>query len=206
MPRPGPQTDKLRAERRQRILEAATALFAQNGFSTTGISTIAQAAGVSHGTVFLYFGSKEELFRAALVEPLSEDQSIFLQMGVATESPLTRIRFMVRAQVTAISGQAVYLRLAHYVLGSRERFPDLAQVLFDYGRLVTERMVPIIEEGQRIGELAAGDPQGIAWAYFSYLQGIGLNIFDDSGAWVWQEMITNGLRIFGPLIPETEGN
>jgi AcrR family transcriptional regulator len=206
MARPGPQTEKLRAERRQRILAAATALFAQNGFSATGISTIALAAGVSHGTVFLYFGSKEELFRAALVEPLNDAQSIFLQMGVATDSPLHRIQSMVRAQVTAISGQGDYLRLVHYVLGVRKRFPDLAEFLFDTGRLVTERMVPIIAEGQRIGEFAPGDPRGIAWAYFSYLQGIGLNIFDDSGTWVWEEMIQNGLRIFGPLIPETEEN
>ena len=57
-----------REERRGDILEAAKRLFADRGFHATRISDVAAAAGVSHGTVFWHFGSKEDLFHALMDE------------------------------------------------------------------------------------------------------------------------------------------
>ena len=55
-------TSRTRLERReQEILRAATELFASTGFHTTSTRRIAEAAGVSEGTVFHYFGSKHDL-------------------------------------------------------------------------------------------------------------------------------------------------
>jgi len=51
---------------RARIREAAMALFAENGVDATGVRSIAVAAGVSPGTVNLYFGSKQGLYAACL--------------------------------------------------------------------------------------------------------------------------------------------
>lgn len=56
-----------RLEQRERgILDAATRLFASNGYHATSTRSIAAAAGVSEGTVFHYFGSKNELMLAIL--------------------------------------------------------------------------------------------------------------------------------------------
>jgi len=60
-------SSRTRLERREEeILRAATELFANNGFHTTSTRRIAEAAGVSEGTVFHYFGSKHELMLAIL--------------------------------------------------------------------------------------------------------------------------------------------
>ena len=48
------------------ILAAALALFAERGFATTRLEDVARAAGISKGTVFLYFPTKEDLFRAVV--------------------------------------------------------------------------------------------------------------------------------------------
>lgn len=53
-------------QREQGILDAATELFASHGFHATSTRRIASAAGVSEGTVFHYFGSKNELMLAIL--------------------------------------------------------------------------------------------------------------------------------------------
>lgn len=52
------------------IAEAALALFVEKGFAATRVDEIAQRAGVTKGTVYLYYENKEALFRAAVTETL----------------------------------------------------------------------------------------------------------------------------------------
>jgi AcrR family transcriptional regulator len=53
------------------LLDAALNLFVEKGFAATRMEEVAQRAGVSKGTVFLYFPSKEELFQAVVRENIS---------------------------------------------------------------------------------------------------------------------------------------
>lgn len=53
------------------LLDAALDLFLEKGFAATRVEEVAQRAGVSKGTLFLYFASKEELFKAVVRENIS---------------------------------------------------------------------------------------------------------------------------------------
>lgn len=53
------------------LLDAALDLFVEKGFAATRVEEVAARAGVSKGTLFLYFQSKEELFKAVVRENLS---------------------------------------------------------------------------------------------------------------------------------------
>ena len=53
------------------LLDAALNLFVEKGFAATRVEEVAARAGVSKGTLFLYFQSKEELFKAVVRENLS---------------------------------------------------------------------------------------------------------------------------------------
>lgn len=53
------------------LIEAALELFVEKGFAATRAEEVAKRAGVSKGTLFLYFSSKEELFKAVVRENLS---------------------------------------------------------------------------------------------------------------------------------------
>lgn len=66
---PGHQRRK--AERPQELLDAALALFVEKGFAATRAEEVARRAGVSKGTLYLYFESKEELLKAVIRERLS---------------------------------------------------------------------------------------------------------------------------------------
>lgn len=60
-----------RVERKSQILEAAKTVFAQRGYRDTSVSAVIQEAGISRGTFYSYFESKDGLFHA-LVENLAE--------------------------------------------------------------------------------------------------------------------------------------
>lgn len=53
------------------LLDAALTLFVEKGFAATRVEEVAKRAGVSKGTLFLYFASKEELFKAVVRENIS---------------------------------------------------------------------------------------------------------------------------------------
>src|SRR5215475_5478435 len=58
-----PETRRRRkAERPQEILEAAFAEFSKNGYASTTLDQIAERAGVTKGTIYVYFDNKEHLF------------------------------------------------------------------------------------------------------------------------------------------------
>lgn len=61
-----PKDDGLIARRREEILEAATRLFAADGFARTDVQVVADVLGVGKGTVYRYFETKEALFLAAV--------------------------------------------------------------------------------------------------------------------------------------------
>ena len=71
-----PQAVAAKRERRKEarpgeLLDAALDLFVEKGFAATRVEEVAARAGVSKGTLFLYFPSKEELFKAVVRENIS---------------------------------------------------------------------------------------------------------------------------------------
>jgi AcrR family transcriptional regulator len=73
--------EQQREERRNQILGAALTVFSQKGFHATNVSDVAAQAGVSQGTIYWYFESKDELFHAALL-------SAFMNFGEDTLASL----------------------------------------------------------------------------------------------------------------------
>lgn len=59
-----PRWQRRPEDRPEEILDAATTLFGEQGFARTRLEDVAKKAGVSKGTLYLYFDSKESLFRA----------------------------------------------------------------------------------------------------------------------------------------------
>src|SRR5450830_198984 len=57
--------------RPRELLAAALDLFVEKGFAATKVEEVARRAGVSKGTLFLYFASKEELFKAVVRENIA---------------------------------------------------------------------------------------------------------------------------------------
>src|SRR5690242_8610946 len=179
MPKTAEQNAQRRSARRDQILQAAIPVFARMGFAEASMADIATAAHASYGTVFLYFASKEALFHAAVLEPLAELERVFAIDAPPGMRPSAVIREMAHTQVTFVARQTNYLRLTQHVLGLRDRFPDLAEQLFAVTDRFTERIAPVIEAGQRAGELAPGKPEVIAQAYLAFLTGLGLTVLGE---------------------------
>lgn len=192
------RTEEERRERRAAILQAAIDLFAQRGFADAGISDIARAAGVSHGTVFLYFASKEALLRAAVLEPLEEFAARSLEIMEGEASALERVRGLVRDQVREMAAGRSYLQVVGEARARVDRFGDLAVETTAIIYRVVSRLAGLVAEGMEAGELAPGVPDIIAASYIAYLNGIALVVRNSEDDPVWEHLVDQGLRLFAP--------
>jgi len=108
-------------------LEAAFAEFSRNGYATTTLEQIAERAGVTKGTIYVYFDNKEHLFismvREAMNEKLEAVQSMFETHAGSTAD-------LLRAQFSFIYQHIVEDRrrreVVRMLIAEAARFPELA--------------------------------------------------------------------------------
>ena len=77
------------AKKQQTILEIALKVFAKEGFRNTDVQVIADLAGVGKGTIYRYFGNKEQLFLATAKHCLTQAGAFIQQQVVGQENPAT---------------------------------------------------------------------------------------------------------------------
>lgn len=114
-------------ERTPEILEAALASFAEKGFAGTRMDDIAKRAGITKGTIYLYFKSKEELFKALARQSIGERiAAITAQLEGADGPAAGQLRFVLTTlgHFASTSDRVVLPRV---LLAEAGNFPELAE-------------------------------------------------------------------------------
>lgn len=136
----------LREDLRERILAEATSLFADGGYSRTSMRQVAEAAGCTKPALYYHFGSKEELFRAAVGACLSGLQPILAQVGQVRGSTRDRLLAFARGMFESLRSNPTPMRL---MLAMQTR-PDHSQPDIDFAAY-HERNHSLLREVFRTG-------------------------------------------------------
>ena len=91
-----PTFDNISAEKRSRILDAATNEFAVKGFENGNIGTIAKKAGVSVGSLYKYFENKQDLFLTVVQHSISQMEELLNVLAVSDEDILIKVEKIIR--------------------------------------------------------------------------------------------------------------
>ena len=137
MPAPRFLSDKLCVSRTKRerrkearpgeLLEAALDLFVDKGFAATRSEEVAARAGVSKGTLFLYFPSKEELFKAVVIENLAGRFTEWNKEFDAYEGTTAdMLRYCMRVWWERV-GSTKASGLTKLMMSEGQNFPELAE-------------------------------------------------------------------------------
>lgn len=194
-PRTRKQTEQLREDRRRAIREASVTLFARNGFDGTSTAEVARMAGVSQATVFVYYPTKEELFRAAVLEPLAPSMELVRGILGAPGSPRERVEQLARLMLASYAREEAYLALVQYVTRLRDRFPEAAAGLMEFTTAVSALLGTVIEEGQAAGQFAAGDARHYALFFTALINGLGLLHPAPPDDPLWNDAVTAVMRM-----------
>ena len=160
---PTPQAAPAKRARRKEarpgeLLEAALALFVEKGFAATRVEEVAARAGVSKGTLFLYFPSKEELFKAVVRENASRHlHDAFREVAGYAGTSAELLHEFIRRWWTQYGGTPA-AGLTKLIMSEAANFPDLAQYYQDEVVQPSHELVRrIVQRGIDRGELREVD-------------------------------------------------
>ncbi len=167
MPEPEP-SESLRWRRRkearpQEILEAALAVFAEKGFSAARMEDISRRAGVTKGTIYLYFESKEALFKALVRESLTPTITAVIERALAYQGSSRDLLIMVLSTVGNFIRTSDRVVLPKIVIAEAGNFPELVRFyraeIIDKGLGLLEQ---VVARGIARGEFRNIDPKHVA--------------------------------------------
>ena len=148
-----------RAEDRPReICAAALEVFAEKGFAAAKLDDIAKRAGVSKGTLYLYFKDKEQLFRAVVRDAVVPNVDRLRAALIQTGLPFGDLVRMFLANFVEVANRVPVGAVAKMVISESRNFPELAKVWHD--EVVSKALgtvTALIEMAQAKGEVRAGD-------------------------------------------------
>jgi len=147
------------------IVAAALAVFAEKGFAGARIEEIARRAGVSKGTVYLYFETKGDLFRAVVHDAIIPNIDEIGAMALAMDLPFAEVLRTLLPRFAGLVTTRPIGAVVKMVVGESRNFPELARVWHDE---VIAKGVALISglilRGQERGEVRPGDPRTYAFS------------------------------------------
>lgn len=160
-----PAEDADDSTKRRQIVEGARKVFIANGFDAASMSEIAKAAGVSKGTLYVYFKDKDELFKAIVeIECVFQAENIF-EFDVSdpnVAATLTRVGIAFVQALCAPKRQSPI----RTVIAIAERMPDIGRTFYEAGPAVgIAKLRAYLDAQVAAGRLAIADSE-IAAAQF----------------------------------------
>lgn len=157
-----------RAEKRDRIIDAATEVFAAKGFHSARISDIARLAGVADGTIYLYFKNKEDLLLSIFEEKMEALLTELRSALDGVDAPMERMRIYAKQHFSNLERYPALAQVFQVELRQSHKFIHdyRPEKLWEYLAVFGE----IIRDGQARGVIRADvDPYLAQWAFFGAL-------------------------------------
>jgi AcrR family transcriptional regulator len=129
--KPQPRWARRKDARPEEIIAAALELFVERGYASTRLEDVAARAGVSKGTLYLYFENKEDLFKAVVrgnVLPVLLHGEVLVKEYSGSSADL--LQQLVRGW-WALTGSTKIAGLPKLVMAEAGNFPDLAKFYYD---------------------------------------------------------------------------
>jgi AcrR family transcriptional regulator len=170
----GPKTERGRRTLRK-LLDAAGEEFGARGYHETAISSITQRAGVGLGTFYVYFKSKEEVFRALVADMGARTRHVLRESVKDAPNRLEAERLGIKAYLDFVrSHKSLYRVVMEAQFVSPEAYAEYYRVFADAYRQGLAQAV-------KRGEVREGDDDVRVWALMgaSSFLGIRYGVWDD---------------------------
>nr|WP_315592625.1 TetR/AcrR family transcriptional regulator [uncultured Cupriavidus sp.] len=126
-----PRWNRRKAARPQELVAAALELFVERGYAATRLDDVAAAAGVSKGTVYLYFANKEELFKTVVRENMVPALTKGTDLVDTFEGSTPELLRELLLGWWGLIGSTRVAGLTKLIIAESGNFPDIAQFYQD---------------------------------------------------------------------------
>lgn len=160
-----PKWQRRSEERPREICAAALEVFAEKGFAAAKVDEIARRAGVSKGTLYLYFNDKEDLFRAVVRDSIAPNVEAIASTISSLEFRFAEVVHKFLAGFAEREARLPLGAVAKIVIGESRNFPELARVWHDeVASKAIATLAGLVETAQQRGEVRTGNPRLYAFS------------------------------------------
>lgn len=162
------------AARREQILRAARACIVALGYERATVRDVAEKAGISTGTIVHYFGDKDTMLEAALLDKVQDTGIAFRAALTGAQSAWERLERLVNASIPESAEVRDEWRLWLTFWGEVTRNERLRAVSEKQHRRWTRFLSRIIAEGSASGEFTTVDPHLTALQMAALIDGLAI--------------------------------
>ncbi len=153
-PAPGFDTAK-----RQQVMDGARRVFLEHGFDGASIGDIVRAAGVSKGTIYAYFPSKEKLFETLVIEDRRKQAEVLFVLDEADQD-VARVLRRLGMSFMEMLVQPENTSFLRIVMAASAKFPEIGQAFFEAGPCYgVRRLGAYFSRATEMGVLSIADPE-----------------------------------------------
>ena len=167
-------TPKSTEDRRQQILEAALQRFAENGYDKTSMDDIVRLSGLSKGTLYWYFKSKQELYAGVLTMVMEGYAEAFEAVLESTtgQNAEARLRAVIAQTIHDVSDNPQFTALITDFFTQAWQLEFIQGAFTQFYQIFMGQLATIIQQGIDEDLFHAVDPMQTASAFVGSLDGI----------------------------------
>lgn len=174
MPRSEEANTQIKDDRQKQILTSALRVFIRKGFAAAKMCDIASEAGISYGLMYHYFQSKDEIYTELVRNAVDSSRHTIEQLRADDGEPIDKMRSLTRAIFKSVdehksAGYSFVLMMEAMTSGI---YPVQAALHSHNEERPLGMLVGVVEEGQRKGQIAPGDPLEMVLTFFSAVLGL----------------------------------
>lgn len=161
---------EIKEQRYAQILMTALDEFIEKGYYGTTTREISKKAGISSGLMFHYFESKEALYDT-LLEIGSKEMGLWADKD--SERPISVFEDAIKHIFEELVNNPIFAKMFIF-MDRAQQIPDATEhsrKLLEPDKVLLQS-VPLIQKGQELGQIRAGNPQALAMAFWCAIQGI----------------------------------
>ncbi len=203
-----------RETRRQQILAAALKCFSREGFHNTTTADIVRESGVSQGTLYLYFATKDDII-VALADDRDQGEAFLSAMAQSEQDPIEGLALLLELHGESLDSPSRTDARRVGIQGWAEalRNPTVHASVTEGASLVRKEIVRLIARGQRTGQIRREiAPEAVARMLIALFRGLTLEVSlgEDIGLasvgpliadMIRGTLLTGAARITHPKIP-----
>ena len=171
-------------ERKDQIIKAAEEVFTQKGFSDARMDDIAGETGLSKGTLYLYYKSKDDLIIAILDRIFQREFRVFENLDLASMNATDAVWAFVETTAKDVKIMMRLLPITYEFMGLAFRNKFVQKAFKTYFNRYMDILIPVIQHGIDTGEFRSTDAKEVALAMGAIMEGTLL-------LWVYDKSLVN---------------
>jgi AcrR family transcriptional regulator len=188
-------------ERKNQILEAAMVVFSRNGFQGARMDDIVAESGLSKGTLYWYFDSKEEIIISLLTRIFDQEMTDLVAIKNKPGTASERLLQFTKDSINSLEQMLGALPITFEFYAMAFRHEGVREKLKTYFRQYLEEISPLIQQGIERAEFREVNPLEVAIATGAIIEGTLLlwiydeaNVDLDKHTLAAMEMLLEGIR------------